>query len=49
MWDTASGTELPEKFQAVPSNHNPHVACDPFTVAPDVRTLVSETLAYLAG
>jgi hippurate hydrolase len=46
-WDAAPGTDLMEKFLAVPSNHSPHFAPDLATVAPGVRTLVSGALAYL--
>ncbi|MGW3283691.1 amidohydrolase [Streptomyces sp. NPDC001002] len=46
-WDAAPGTDLMEKFDAVPSNHSPHFAPDLSTVAPGVRTLVSGALAYL--
>ncbi|MET7679251.1 amidohydrolase [Streptomyces sp. NPDC005423] len=47
VWDAAPGTDLMEKFQAVPSNHSPRFAPDLSTVAPGVRTLVSGALAYL--
>ena len=47
VWDAAPGTDLMEKFLAVPSNHSPHFAPDPSTVTPGVRTLVSGALAYL--
>jgi hippurate hydrolase len=47
VWDAAPGTDLMEKFQAVPSNHSPHFAPDLATVGPGVRTLVSAALAYL--
>jgi amidohydrolase len=46
-WDAAPGSDLMEKFDAVPSNHSPHFAPDLSTVAPGVRTLVSGALAYL--
>ena len=46
-WDAAPGTDLMEKFDAVPSNHSPHFAPDLSTVAPGVRTLVSGALACL--
>jgi amidohydrolase len=49
VWDAAPGTDLMEKFLAVPSNHSPHFAPDLSTVAPGVRTLVSGALACLAG
>ncbi|MEW1644318.1 MULTISPECIES: amidohydrolase [unclassified Streptomyces] len=48
-WDAAPGTDLMEKFHAVPSNHSPTFAPDLVTVAPGVRTLVSGALAFLAG
>lgn len=48
-WDAAPGTDLMEKFHAVPSNHSPNFAPDLVTVAPGVRTLVSGALAFLAG
>ncbi|MCI3240680.1 amidohydrolase [Streptomyces spinosisporus] len=47
VWDAAPGTDLMEKFLAVPSNHSPHFAPDLATIAPGVRTLVSAALAYL--
>jgi amidohydrolase len=47
VWDAAPGTDLMEKFLAVPSNHSPHFAPDLATVAPGVRTLVSGALAFL--
>ncbi|MGW1211606.1 amidohydrolase [Streptomyces sp. NPDC002499] len=46
-WNAAPGTDLMEKFDAVPSNHSPHFAPDLSTVAPGVRTLVSGALTYL--
>ncbi|MEW1828453.1 amidohydrolase [Streptomyces sp. NPDC088196] len=48
VWDAAPGTDLMEKFHAVPSNHSPEFAPDLVTVAPGVRTLVSGALSYLA-
>ncbi|MET8222075.1 amidohydrolase [Streptomyces sp. NPDC005301] len=47
VWDAAPGTDLMEKFAAVPGNHSPHFAPDLSTVVPGVRTLVSGALAYL--
>lgn len=47
-WNDAPGDTLPEKLAAVPSNHSPHFAPDPSTVAPGVRTLVSGALALLS-
>ncbi|WP_329554114.1 amidohydrolase [Streptomyces sp. NBC_00696] len=49
VWDAAPGTDLMEKFHAVPSNHSPQFAPDLVTVAPGVRTLVSGALAFLTG
>ncbi|MFJ6085658.1 amidohydrolase [Streptomyces sp. NPDC092369] len=46
-WAAAPGTDLMEKFDAVPSNHSPHFAPDLSTVAPGVQTLVSGALACL--
>ncbi|MEV7153522.1 amidohydrolase [Streptomyces misionensis] len=48
VWDRSSGDTLAEKLAAVPSNHSPHFAPDPATVAPGVRTLVSGALALLS-
>ncbi|MHC3470149.1 amidohydrolase [Streptomyces sp. 7R007] len=48
VWDAAEGDDLMEKFLAVPSNHSPHFAPDPATIAPGVRTLVSGALTCLA-
>ncbi|MBJ7002326.1 amidohydrolase [Streptomyces sp. CRPSP2-6A1] len=48
IWNEAPGDTLPEKLAAVPSNHSPHFAPDPATVAPGVRTLVSGALALLS-
>jgi amidohydrolase len=47
VWDAAPGTDLMEKFLAVPSNHSPHFAPDLSTITPGVRTLVSAALAHL--
>jgi hippurate hydrolase len=47
VWEAAPGTDLMEKFDAVPSNHSPQFAPDLSTVAPGVRTLVSGALAML--
>jgi hippurate hydrolase len=47
VWDAAPGTDLMEKFHAVPSNHSPEFAPDLVTVAPGVRTLVSGALSCL--
>lgn len=46
-WDAAPGTDLMEKFHAVPSNHSPTFAPDLVTVVPGVRTLVSGALEIL--
>lgn len=46
-WDVAPGTDLMEKFHAVPSNHSPNFAPDLVTVVPGVRTLVSGALEIL--
>ncbi|CAK7287432.1 amidohydrolase [Streptomyces sp. RM1] len=48
VWDRSPGDTLAEKLAAVPSNHSPHFAPDPATVAPGVRTLVSGALALLS-
>ncbi|MFI5976460.1 amidohydrolase [Streptomyces sp. NPDC051452] len=48
VWEQAPGETLSEKFSAVPSNHSPHFAPDPATIAPGVRTLVSGALAFLS-
>ncbi|MEV6737461.1 amidohydrolase [Streptomyces sp. NPDC051104] len=47
VWEAAPGTDLMEKFAAVPSNHSPHFAPDLSTLVPGVRTLVSGALAHL--
>jgi hippurate hydrolase len=47
VWDAAPGTDLMEKFLAVPSNHSPQFAPDLVTVTPGVRTLVSGALEIL--
>lgn len=47
VWDAAPGTDLMEKFHAVPSNHSPNFAPDLVTVVPGVRTLVSGALEIL--
>ncbi|WOX11107.1 amidohydrolase [Streptomyces sp. N50] len=47
VWDAAPGTDLMEKFHAVPSNHSPNFAPDLVTVVPGVRTLVSGALEML--
>ncbi|MGW3144075.1 MULTISPECIES: amidohydrolase [Streptomyces] len=48
VWEQASGDELMEKVQQVPSNHSPRFAPDLATVAPGVRTLVSGALTFLS-
>ncbi|MCX5049658.1 MULTISPECIES: amidohydrolase [unclassified Streptomyces] len=48
VWDAAPGTDLMEKFLAVPSNHSPRFGPDLSTITPGVRTLVSAALEYLA-
>ncbi|MFE9448885.1 amidohydrolase [Streptomyces sp. NPDC006739] len=48
VWEQAPGADLAAKLDAVPSNHSPHFAPDPSTIAPGVRTLVSGALAVLS-
>ncbi|MFD5078822.1 amidohydrolase [Streptomyces sp. NPDC058371] len=47
VWNAAPGTDLMDRFAAVPSNHSPHFAPDLSTLVPGVRTLVSGALSYL--
>ncbi|MFI9155001.1 amidohydrolase [Streptomyces sp. NPDC053367] len=48
-WEAAPGDGLPEKFEAVPSNHSPLFAPDPSVLVPGVQTLVSAALSRLSA